>query len=219
MSEPHGTTSRRWDPERSQHEAQSPAATRPEGDGVFVLLETVRRVAVRRFSGPYAQDTRGAPPFDPAMLVCLVLSASGVGVLSSRKSAVAGARNRAFRAMVGQDRPDCRPISAVRTRPLEACNDGVGQVGRVAGERGLVRGGPGATEGTTRQGHASRHTARRDGEMPQAVERLREEREAVVTQAAQQDAAEAAALGSRRGEARPAELARREERLVPRAAA
>ncbi len=46
------------------------------------------------------------------------------------------------------------------------------------------------------------------------VERLREDIEALVTQASQQDAAEDAALGSRRGDALPAELARREDRLA-----
>src|SRR5882762_7190822 len=50
--------------------------------------------------------------------------------------------------------------------------------------------------------------------MQKAVERLREEIEALVTQAYQQDAAEEAALGSRRGDELPAELARREDRLV-----
>ena len=46
------------------------------------------------------------------------------------------------------------------------------------------------------------------------MERLREESAALVRQAYQQDAADDAALGSRRGEALPAELARREERLT-----
>jgi hypothetical protein len=49
--------------------------------------------------------------------------------------------------------------------------------------------------------------------MQKAVERLREEIEALVTQAYQQDDAEEAVLGSRRGDELPAELARREERL------
>jgi len=46
--------------------------------------------------------------------------------------------------------------------------------------------------------------------MKPAVERLREEIEALVTQAYQQDEADEAALGSRRGDELPAELARRE---------
>jgi hypothetical protein len=50
--------------------------------------------------------------------------------------------------------------------------------------------------------------------MKQEVERLREAIEALVTQAHQQDEADEAALGSRRGDELPAELARREERLV-----
>jgi len=44
MSEQHGKTYRPWEPERSQHEAQSPAAKLPEGEGVFFLLDTVRRL-------------------------------------------------------------------------------------------------------------------------------------------------------------------------------
>jgi len=50
--------------------------------------------------------------------------------------------------------------------------------------------------------------------MKKEVERLREEIEALVTQAYQEDAEDEAALGSRRGEELPAELARREDRLA-----
>ena len=50
--------------------------------------------------------------------------------------------------------------------------------------------------------------------MKKAVERLREDIEALVTQAYQQDEADDAALGSRRGDELPAELARREDRLA-----
>ena len=49
--------------------------------------------------------------------------------------------------------------------------------------------------------------------MRKEVERLREDIEALVTQAHQQDEADDAALGSRRGDELPAELARREDRL------
>jgi DDE family transposase len=52
------------------------------------------------------------------------------------------------------------------------------------------------------------------GYMKKEVERLREDIEALVTQAHQQDESDDAALGSRRGDELPAELARREERLA-----
>src|SRR6266446_7971964 len=50
--------------------------------------------------------------------------------------------------------------------------------------------------------------------MKTEVERLREDIDTLVTQASQQDEADEAALGSRRGDELPAELARREERLA-----
>src|SRR4030095_6155621 len=105
MSEYSGKTYRPWEPERYQHEAQSPAPKLPEGDLVFFLLDTVRRLDLRRFYVPYAQETRGAPPFDPAMMVCLLLSAYCVGVFSSRKIAFASERNLAFIAIVGYETP------------------------------------------------------------------------------------------------------------------
>lgn len=50
--------------------------------------------------------------------------------------------------------------------------------------------------------------------MKKAVDRLRAEIEAMVGQAHQQDAADDAALGSRRGDELPAELVRREQRVA-----
>ena len=207
-------TYRPWDPERYRHEAQSPAAKLPAGALGFFLLDTVPQRNVRRFHAPYERETRGAPPFDPAMMVCLLLYAYCVGVFSSRKIAWACECTLAFMAIVGQERPDFRTSSDLRKQPLEPCKEGGVQVVRVAGEAGLVQVGNGATEGTKIQGHASRHKARSYGERKKAVERLRAELAALVTAASQQDDAEAAALGSRRGEEVPAELARREQRLA-----
>src|SRR5881296_1337008 len=214
MSEHSGKTYRPWEPERYQHEAQSPAAKLPEGDVVFFLLDTVSQLELRRFYAPYEQETRGAPPFDPAMMVCLLLYAYCVGVFSSRKIAWACERNLAFMAIVGQDRPDFRTISDFRKLHLEPFKDVFVHVVRLAGEAGLVRLGNVATDGTKIQGNASRHKAMSYGYMKKAVERLREEIEVLVTQAYQQDEAEDAVLGSRRGDELPAELARREDRLA-----
>src|SRR5205807_2295165 len=207
-------TYRPWDPERYRHEAQSPAAKLPAGDLVFFLLDTVPQLNLRCFYAPYETETRGAPPFDPAMMVCLLLYAYCIGVFSSRKMALACERNLAFMAMVGQERPDFRTISDFRKQHLEAFKEVFVQVVRLAGEAGLVKLGNVSTDGTKIQGNASRHKAMSYGYMKKAVERLREEIEALVTAAYQQDEAEDAALGSRRGDELPAELARREQRLA-----
>jgi transposase len=214
MSEHGGKTYRPWEPQRYQHEAHSPASKLPEGDLVFFLLDAVATLDVSRFYAPYEQETRGAPPFDPAMMVCLLLYAYSVGVFSSRKIALACERNLAFLAIVGEDRPDFRTISDFRKLHLEAFKAVFVQVVRLAGEAGLVKLGNVSTDGTKIQGNASRHKAMSYGYMKKEVERLREDIETLVTQAYQQDEADDAALGSRRGDELPAELARREERLA-----
>src|SRR6266702_4598033 len=214
MSEHSGKTYRPWEPERYQHEAQSPAAKLPEGDLVFFLLDAVATLDLSRFYAPYEQETRGAPPFDPAMMVCLLLYAYCVGVFSSRKIALACARNLAFLAIVGDERADFRTISDFRKLHLEACKEVFVQVVRLAGEAGSVKLGNVSTDGTKIQGNASRHKAMSYGYMKKAVDRLREEIEALVTQAYQQDETDDAVLGSRRGDELPAELARREDRVA-----
>jgi transposase len=181
---------------------------------VFFLLDTVSQLDLQRVYAPYEEETRGAPPFAPAMMVCLLLYAYCVGVFSSRKMALACERNLAFMAIVGQERPDFRTISDFRKQHLEAFKEVFVQVVRLASEAGLVRLGNVSTDGTKIQGNASRHKAMSYGYMRKEVERVRGEIEALVTAASQQDEAEDAVLGSRRGDELPAELARREDRLA-----
>ena len=99
------------------------------------------------FYAPYEDETRGAPPFDPAMMVCLSLYTSCVGVFSSRKIAQACERNLAFIAIVGTERPDFRTISDFRKLPLDTFREVFEQVLRIAGEAGMVQLGTIATEG------------------------------------------------------------------------
>lgn len=214
MSDSRGKTYRPWEPEHYRHATHSPEAKLPEDDLVFFLLDTVPHLDLSRFYATYEAETRGAPPFDPRMMVCLLLYAYCVGVFSSRKIARACERNLAFLAIVGADRPDFRTISDFRKLHLAAFCDVFVEVLRIAGESGLVKLGNVSTDGTKLQGNASRHQAMSYGYMKKEVERLREEIEALVTQAYQQDAEDDAALGSRRGDELPAELARREDRLA-----
>ena len=214
MSDAHGKPYRPWSPEHYRQEAHSPEAKLPADDLVFFLLDTVPPLDLSRVYAPYEAETRGAPPFDPQMMGCLLLSAYCVGVFSSRKIAQACERNLAFLAIVGEERPDFRTISDFRKLHLAAFCDVFVAVLRIAGESGVVKLGNVSTDGTTLQGKASRHKAMSYGYMQKEVERLREEIEALVTQAYQQDAEDDAALGSRRGDELPAELARREDRLA-----
>ena len=124
MSESQRKTYRPWEPQRYRQEAQSPDAKLPEGDVVFFLLDLVPQLDLRRFYAPYEDETRGAPPFDPAMMVCLLLYAYCVGVFSSRKIAQACERNLAFVAIVGTERPTSAPSATFGSciwRPCAMC--------------------------------------------------------------------------------------------------
>jgi transposase len=214
MSAGGGKTYRPWKPQCYRQQAHSPASKLPEGDLVFFLLDVVPKLDLSQFYALYEQETRGGPPFDPAMMVCLLLYAYCVGVFSSRKIALACERNLAFMAIVGENRPDFRTISDFRKLHLEAFKAVFVQVVRLAGAAGLVTLGNVSTDGTKIQGNASRHKAMSYGYMQKEVDRIREDIEALVTRAYQQDEADDAALGSRRGDELPAELARREARLA-----
>jgi transposase len=214
MDDRSGKTYRSWEPNRYANEAHSPASKLPEGDLVFFLLDTVPQLDLSKFYGYYEDETRGAPPFDPAEMVCLLLYAYCVGVFSSRKIALACERNLAFLAIVGMDRPDFRTISDFRKIHLDAFAAVFTEVLRLAAAAGLVHLGNIATDGTKIQGNASRHKAMSYGYMKKEEQRLRAEIDALLQQAQGQDAAEDAALGSRRGDELPEELRRRQERLA-----
>jgi transposase len=211
---PHRKTYRPWTPDLYQHETLSPRQQLPPGDLVFFLLDVMPHLDLSAFYAPYEQETRGAPPFDPAELVCLLLYAYCVGVFSSRKMATACERNLAFLAIVGSDRPDFRTISDFRKLHLDTFANTFVQVLRLAREAGLVQLGALATDGTKIAGNASRHKAMSYGYMVKEEQRLRTEIDQLLQQAQQQDSAEDAALGSRRGDELPAEWQRREDRLA-----
>src|SRR5829696_1233722 len=148
MSDPHRKTFRPWQPQGYRQLAHTPGAKLPEEDLVFFLLDLVPHLDLRKFYAPYQDETRGAPPFDPALMVCLLLYSYCLGVRSSRKIALACERNLAFLAIVGSDRPDFRTISDFRKLHLEAFIDTFTDVLRLANEAGLIQRGVLATDGT-----------------------------------------------------------------------
>lgn len=207
-------TYRPWNPDFYRQQAHSPLSKLPEGDLVFFLLDTVPQLDLAPVYAPYEDQLRGAPPFDPRMMTCLLLYAYCVGVFSSRKIATACERNLAFLAIVGDERPDFRTISDFRKLHLEALAALFTQVLKLAHTMGLVQLGAWATDGSKFPGNASRHKAMSYGYLKQEEARLQAEITALFQEAQQQDEAEDAALGARRGDELPEELRFREERLA-----
>lgn len=207
-------TYRPWNPDAYRQQAHSPLDKLPEGDLVFFLLDVVPHLDLSKLYAPYEEETRGAPPFDPRLMTCLLLYAYSVGVFSSRKIAQACERHLAFLAIVGEDRPDFRTISDFRKLHLDALAGLFTQVLKLAHAAGLVQLGAWATAGSKFPGNASRHKAMSYGYLKKEEERLQAEIADLLRQAQQQDEAEDAALGARRGDELPEELRWREQRLA-----
>src|SRR5277367_4258430 len=210
----HRKNYRAWDSQQNSHDPISPRDALPEDDLVFFLLDLIPQLDLSAFHSHYADETRGQPPFDVTMMVTLLVYAYCVGVCSSRKIAAACERNLAFRAIVGNAPPDFRTISDFRKIHLSAFRPLFLEVLRLAGEMGLVKLGNLSTDGTKIGANASRHKAMSFGYMNKEVARLEAEIEQLLKQAEQVDAEQDAALGSRRGDELPAELKRREDRVL-----
>jgi transposase len=205
---------RTWDPQLNGDEAISPRDALPEGDLVFFLIDLIPHLDLGPFHEYYARDLRGQPPFDVTMMVTLLVYAYAVGVCSSRKIAAACERNLAFRAIVGDDRPDFRTISDFRKLHTAALKPLFLEVLRVADELGMVKLGNLSTDGTKMRANASRHKAMSYGYMTKEIARLEAEVERLLRDAERCDAEQDAALGGRRGDELPDELKRREDRLA-----
>jgi transposase len=210
---------RLWNPEAYAQQSFRPSDRLPEDDLVFFLLDTIPQLDLDAFYASYEVETRGQPPFDPTMLVCLLLYSYCIGVYSSRKIAKACERNLAFLAIVGDDRPDFRTISDFRKGHLQQLGALFVQVLRLAAEAGMVRLGNLSFDGSKFTGQASRHKAMSYGYMIKEEERLKAEINTLLEQAEETDAAEDAVHGSRRGDELPEELKRRQDRLLVIAAA
>jgi transposase len=210
---------RPWNPDGYAQQAFRPSDRLGDDDLVFFLLDVVPQLNLDTFYASYEVETRGQPPFDPTMLVCLLLYSYCIGVYSSRKIATACERNLAFLAIVGDDRPDFRTISDFRKGHLQQLAALFVQILRLAAEAGMVRLGNLAFDGSKFTGQASRHKAMSYAYMTKQEQRLKDEIQTLLEQADKTDASEDAVHGSRRGDELPEELKRREDRLAVIAAA
>jgi transposase len=205
---------RPWNPAAYAQQAFTPGERLPPGDLVFFLLDVIPQLDLSRFYASYEVETRGAPPYDPALMATLLFYAYSVGVFSSRKIALACERNLAFLAIVGEDRPDFRTISDFRKEHLGILPGFFNQVLKLAHEAGLVQLGLFATDGSKLPGNASRHKAMSYAYIKREEERLEAEIADLLQEAQQTDEAEDAVHGSRRGDELPDELRFREQRLA-----
>lgn len=165
----------------------------------------------------YASYTNatGAPPFDPRMMLKLLLYAYSTGVTSSREVERRCHVDVAFRWLSANSAPDYRSLARFRRRHLVALNDLFCQVLVLCATAGLVKLGRVALDGTKLRASASRHKAMSYDRLTSRIPEVEAEVAKLLAEAEQVDTAEDAEFGpDRRGDEVPAELATRERRLA-----
>jgi transposase len=214
------TTFRPCAPDQSLLFPPSPRDWLPEGHLAFFIADTVAALDLQALYAPYEGDGRRNQPFDPQMMVTVLVYAYATGTFSSRGIARKLEEDVAYRVLAAGSFPAHRTIAEFRQQHLAAFERLFVQVVAIAREAGVVQLGALAVDGSKVKAAASKHKAMSYGRMREEERRLREQIAALTTQAEATDAAEDAAHGPDvRGDELPAELQRREERLAKIAAA
>lgn len=182
----------------------------PEGHLAYFISDTVDSLDLSAFHARYAGGGSRNQPFDPAMMIKVLVYGYATGVFSSRKLARKLHEDIAFRVLAADNYPAHRTICDFRAFHLKELADLFVQVVKLAKECGLVKLGTIGVDGTKIKANASRHKAMSYDRMQQAERALKEQVDALLAKARAADAAE-------RNEPEldlPAEIARREERLA-----
>ena len=186
----------------------------PKAHLAYFVSDIVTELNLTAILTTYGGVTRGNAPYDPRMLVTVLLYAYAVGIPASRQIARELEENVAFRVLAANQRPDFRTISDFCQQHLAALTDLFVQVLKLCQRAGLVKLGHIALDGTKVKANASKHKAMSYGRMVTEEARLTAEVQRLLAQAEVADAQDDAAYGpGRRGDELPAELARREQRL------
>ena len=168
------------------------------------------------------EEERGFPPYDPRLMVKLLIYGYATGTPSSRKLEERTYSDVAVRFLCADQHPDFRPIARFRKRHLEALADLFVQALRLCRRAGLVGLGTLALDGTKLRANASRHKAMsyermvvKEAQLEAEIAAIRANAKGLLADAEQVDADEDQRFGAdRRGDELPDDLQRREDRLA-----
>ena len=176
------------------------------------IVET--QLDLKKFYASYAK-TKGQPPYDPRLMVRVLLYGYCVGVRSSRELERVCVDVVAFRWLAAQQAPDFRSIARFRKRHLSALGNVFLQALELCRAAGVVSLGQVALDGTKVRANASRRKAMSYARLTEKQKVLADEVSALLADADAIDDAEDTRFGKdKRGDELPPELARRQSRLV-----
>jgi len=172
----------------------------PPGHAAHFVRDMVRETLDLSAFHAAHSGGRGQPPFDPRLMVALLIYCYSQGVYSSRRIARACEERLDVMAITAGEAPDFRTIALFRSRHLAALAALFGQVLQLCRKAGLVSLGHVALDGTKVLANASKRKAMSYGRM--------KEKEPEFA-----DAAEEAATPDRRGDEMPDWVADKAARL------
>jgi len=182
---------------------------------VFAVSDLVDEMDLGPILKAYG-ERRGQPPYDPVVMVKVLVYAYARGIRSSRLIERACQDDVGFRYLTGQQRPHFTTIAAFRRRHHEALGRLLEESVRLARRAGLlVGGGDVSVDGTKIKANASRHSAMSYGRMTAEELKLHAEVERYLSAAEAEDRDEDRRYGKKgRGWTLEAKLADRRARLA-----
>jgi transposase len=180
----------------------------------FIVALVRESLDLSEFEASYP-SVLGQPPFDPRLMVALLLTAYASGIYASRRIMKACEDRLDFKMIVAQDVPDFRTISEFRKRHLTALEKLFVQVLQLSEKAGLVKLGHVALDGTKIKANASKHKAMSYDRMQKRIEELQADVRRRLAEAEAADAADDAAHGRDiRGDALPDWVTDTEKRIA-----
>ena len=215
-------TFRAYDPDQVLLMAPVLSEWVPEGDLAHFVSDLVESgtLDLTGIYGSY-EGERGFPPYDPRLMVKLLIYGYANGVMSSRKLERATFRDVAVRMLCADQHPHFRSIGRFRERHLDALGELFVQALRLCKQAQMVGLGSLALDGTKVRANASRRKAmsyermvKKETQLESEIAQIRGNIDRLLGEAEQIDQLEDERFGpDRRGDELPAELARRETRL------
>lgn len=185
----------------------------PENHLVYFIDDIVEALDLQKFYQRYRGDGRRKAPYEPRMMLKVLIYAYATGVFSSRKIARKLEEDVAFRILGAGNFPAHRSLRRFRQDHLEDFKTLFVQVVQIAHQAGLVSLGVIAVDGTKIKANASKHKAMSYGRMAPEKERLDKEIEELCQQAGITDQQEDECYGKASGgDELPEELAHRQNR-------
>ena len=146
---------RRYDPDQSSLMPHDLRDWLPKDHLGFFMREVMERIDLSPFYAYYDNNGRGCVPYDPRMMVTIILYGYASGINSAREMARMLHSDVAFRYLAAGNYPDHETINGFRNRHGDDLGRMLQETARLAREAGLARMGIVALDGTKMKANAS----------------------------------------------------------------